>query len=83
MAHLRSNNVGHIIFFYLSINSIWNKFEGLCELVAGNADILCIAETKLNSQFLIPGFYKPLRTDVNNRRGGLLFPLSLPYHLTY
>ena len=60
-----------------NINSIRNKFENLCELVAGNVDILCIVETKLeplfpNLQFLIPGFHKPLRMDVNSRREGLL-----------
>ena len=65
------------IFSYLNINSLRNKFENLCELVADNVDILCIAETKLdpsfsNSQFLIPGFHKPLRINVSSRRGGLL-----------
>ena len=75
--NLRSKNEGNIIFSYLNINSIRNKFENLCELVAGNVDILCIAETKLdpsfpNSQFLIPGFHKPLRMDVSSRRGELL-----------
>ena len=77
LRNLRSKNAGNIIFSYLNINSIRNKFENLCELVAGNVDILCIAETKLdpsfpNSQFLIPGFHKPLRMDVSSRRGGLL-----------
>ena len=65
LRNLRSKNAGNIIFSYLNINSIRNKFENLCELVAGNVDILCIAETKLdhlfpNSPFLIPGFHKPL-----------------------
>ena len=48
-------------------------------------DILCFAKTKLdslfaNSQFLIPGFHKPLRMDVSSRRGGLLVYIksSLP-----
>ena len=77
LRNLRSKNAGNIIFSYLNINSIRNKFENLCELVAGNVDILCIAETKLdpsfpNSQFLIPGFHKPLRMDVSSRRGELL-----------
>ena len=77
LRNLRSKNAGNIIFSYLNINSIRNKFENLCELVAGNVDILCIAETKLdpsfpNSQFLIPGFHKPLRMDVSSWRGGLL-----------
>ena len=79
MSHLRnarSKNVGDIFFSYLNINSM-NKFENLCELVAGNIDILLIAETELdlsfpNSQFLIPNCHKPLRMDVSSRRGGLL-----------
>ena len=85
LRNLRSKNAGNIIFSYLNINSIRNKFENLCELVAGNVDILCIAETKLgpsfpNSQFLIPSFHKPLRMDDNSRRGGLLVYIksSLP-----
>ena len=77
LRNLRSKNAGNIIFSYLNINSTRSKFENLCELVAGNVDILCIAETKLdpsfpNSQFLIPGFHKPLRMDVSSRRGGFL-----------
>ena len=85
LRNLRSKNAGNIIFSYLNINSIRNKFENLCELVAGNVDILCIVETKLdpsfpNSQFLIPDFHKPLRMDVSSWRGGLLVYIksSLP-----
>ena len=74
LRNLRSKNAGNIIFSYLNINSIRNKFESPCELLSGNVDILCIAETKLdpsfpNSQFLIPGFHKPLRMNVSSRRG--------------
>ena len=77
LRNLRSKNAGNIIFSYLNINFIRNKFENLCELVAGDVDNLCIAETKLdplfsNSQFLIPVFHKPLTMDVSSRRGGLL-----------
>ena len=77
LRNLRSKNAGNIIFSYLNINSVRNKFETLCELVADNVDFLCIAETKLdpsfpNSQFFKPGFHKPLRMDVSSRRGGLL-----------
>ena len=77
LRNLRSKNASNIIFSYLNINSSRSKFENLCELVAGNVDILCTAETKLdlsfpNSQFLIPGFHKPLRINVSSRRGGLL-----------
>ena len=85
LCNLRSKNAGNIIFSYLNINSIRKKFENLCELVAGNVYILCIAETKLdpsfsNSQFLIPSFHKPLRMDVSSWRGELLVYIkpSLP-----
>ena len=73
------------VFSYLNINPIRNKFGYLCELAAGNVDILCIVETKLdpsfpNSLFSIPGFHKTLRMDVSSRRGGLLVYIhsSLP-----
>ena len=77
LRNLRSKKAGNIIFSYLNINSVRNKFKTLCELVAGNVDFLCIVETKLdpsfpNSQFFKPGFHKPLRMDVSSRRGGLL-----------
>ena len=85
LCNLRSKNAGNIIFSYLNINSAGNKFENRCELVAGNVEILCIAETKLdpsfpNSQFLIPGFHNPLRMDVSSRSGELLVYItsSLP-----
>ena len=84
MSHLRNlrlKNAGNIISRRI-------KFENLCELVAGNVDILCIVETKLdpsfpNSQFLIPDFHKPLRMDVSSWRGGLLVYIksSLPSKL--
>ena len=79
LCNLKSKNTGNkkIFFSYLNINFLRNNFENDCELVTGNVDILCIAETKLdslfpNSQFSIPGFHNPLRMDVNSRRGGLL-----------
>ena len=44
-----------------------------------------MAETKLdpsfpNSQFLIPGFYEPMRLDITSKRGGMLIYInsSLP-----
>ena len=49
LRNLKSKNVGNIIFSYLNINSIRNKFENLCELDAGNVDVLYIAETKLET----------------------------------
>ena len=48
LRNLWSKNAGNIIFSHLNINSMRNKFENLFKLVAGNVDILCIAETKLD-----------------------------------
>ena len=52
LRNLRSKNTGNITFAYLNVNSIQNKFENLCELVAGNVEILCGVETKLDPSFL-------------------------------
>ena len=46
LRNLRSKNAGIIIVSYLNTNSIRKKFENLCELVAGNVDILCIVKNK-------------------------------------
>ena len=85
LRNLKLENAGNIIFSYLNINFMQHKSENLCELDAGNVDVLCIAETKLdpsfpNSQFLIPGFHKPVRMDVSSWRGGILvyIKFSLP-----
>ena len=53
LCNVRSKNTGtgNIILSYLNINSIRNKFENLFELVAGNVEILCISETKLDPSF--------------------------------
>ena len=83
--NLRSKNPKNIIFSYISINSIRNKFENLCDIVGNNVDVISIAEAKLdssfpNAQFLLPGFHEPLRLDINHRSGGLLVYImaSLP-----
>ena len=85
LTSLRSKNPKNIIFSYININSIRNKFENLCDIVGNNVDVLSIAETKLdssfpNAQFLLPGFHEPLRLDINHRIGGLLVYIkaSLP-----
>ena len=77
LSNLRSKNPKNIIFSYININSIRNKFENLCDIVGNNVDILSIAETKLdssfpNAQFLLPGFHEPVRLDINYRSGGVL-----------
>ena len=78
-------NPKNIIFSYININSIRNKFDNLCDLILKNIDILSVTETKLdpyfsNSQFLIPGFHEPMRLDVTSKRGGMLVYIksSLP-----
>ena len=62
LRNLSMKNPKNIIFSYININSIRNKFDDLCDLLSKNLDILSVAEIKLdplfpNSQFLIPGFH--------------------------
>ena len=73
----RLQNPKNIIFSYININSIRNKFGSLCNLTLSRVDILSIAETKLdyffpNAQFLIPNFHQPFRLDISRNSGGLL-----------
>ena len=64
----------------MNINSIPNKFDRFIGMLENNIDILCIAETKLDSsypttQFFIPGYSSPFRLDgpkVHEASGGLL-----------
>ena len=42
LGNVKSKNADNILFSYLNINSTRNKFENLCELVAGNAGILLL-----------------------------------------
>ena len=66
-----------ILFSYLNVNSVRNKFNEINEVILKHVDILCVAETKLdssfpNSQFSVHGFKEPLRLDVSGRSGGLM-----------
>ena len=50
-------------------------------MINKNIDILAVAETKLDNsfsdnQFLLSGYKKPFRLDVNSRSGGLLIYVS-------
>ena len=64
----------------MNINSISNKFQRLIGMIDKNIDILCIAETKIDStypthQFSIPGYREPYRLDgpkIRECSGGLL-----------
>ena len=85
LKELRLNNLKNILFAYLNINSVRNKFENVCCLLADKFDVVTIAETKLDSsfptnQFLIKGFQEPLWLDINRNSGGLLIYIksSLP-----
>ena len=66
-----------ILFSYLNINSIRNKFGSVRVAIVNYVDIFIAAETKINeffptSQFAIYGFHKPLRLDATDKSGGLL-----------
>ena len=83
MTILRPKNPTNIIFSYLNLNSVWNKFKNMCSLIAENVDIWIVAKTKLDSsfpttQFVIPGFHHPIRLDINRRSGGLLVYVKGP-----
>ena len=51
LKRLRHFHLNKVIFSYLNINSIRNKFGDLNKIVDGNIDILCIAKTKLDEYF--------------------------------
>ena len=51
LKRLRHSHLTNVIFSYLNINSIRNKFGDLDKIVDGNINILCIAETKLDEYF--------------------------------
>ena len=83
LSPVRLQNPKNIIFSYININSIRNKFGLIkfgvisCSLISSHVDILSIAETKLdysfpNAQFLILNFHQPFRLDISRNSGGLL-----------
>ena len=51
MKNLRLKNPKNIIFSYLNINSVPNKFKNVSSLISENVDILIVAEIKLDSSF--------------------------------
>ena len=51
LKRLRHSDFNNVIFSYLNINSIKNKFGDLDKIVDGNIDILYTAEAKLNESF--------------------------------
>ena len=74
-AHLQ--NPQNVIFSYININSVRNKFGSLCSLPSSHVDILSIAKAKLdcsfpNAQFLISNFHQPFRLDISRNSERLL-----------
>ena len=81
MLALRKKYYKNVIISYLNVNSIRNKFNDINTLLAKNVNVLCVAETKIDNsfsenQFLLEGFKKPYRLDINARSGGLLLYVS-------
>ena len=73
----RSKYSKNIIFSYLNINSIRNKFDSVRAAIVNYVDIFIAVETKINgsfptAQFAIDGFHKPLRLDATDKSEGLL-----------
>ena len=74
---LRIWNHNNFNFSYLNINSIRNKFDNVKLIIDEHVDILCVAEAKIDNsfptaQFSWPGYHKPYRLDISDRKGGLL-----------
>ena len=53
---IRQENVNHVIFAHLNINSVRNKFDMLAHQIIGNVDVIVISEIKLDASFLIEQF---------------------------
>ena len=51
MKNLRLKNPKNITFSYLNINSVRNNLKNMSGLISQNADILIVAETKLDYSF--------------------------------
>ena len=72
------NNLSKLIFAYLHLNSIRNKFEFLSEQVKGNIDVLMVSEAKHRRQFSIGNFFihdfsLPYRLDLDSNSGGIMY----------
>ena len=77
LTNIRISNINKLIFAYLNINSLRNKFNLLCDKTEVSIDIFIISETKLDDsfpqgQFLIESFHSPFRFDLNRTGGGIL-----------
>ena len=52
LGNLSSKNHKNVIFSYINIHSVRNKFDSLCIIAKNNVDVLSMAETKLDSLFI-------------------------------
>ena len=77
LKELRIENPIRLIFSYLNIDSIRNKFSNLQQGIKGSVDIPIIAETKIDSsfptaQFRLSNYHTPDLPDKNYKGGGIL-----------
>ena len=78
VVNLKLRNPTNILFAYLNINSIRNKFSDLKVFVGNTFDAFTIAETKLDESFPSADFkfegyqFPPFRIDCKSNSGGLL-----------
>ena len=66
LKNIRISNINKLIFGYLDINSLRNKFDHLCEQIKGSIDIFMISKTKLEDSF-----HSPFRFD-RNKTGSVI-----------
>ena len=70
------SHLNYVIFSYLNINSIRNKFGDLDKKVDRNGHILCIAERKKMSLFPVISSYiiiiSPYILDITENKDGLM-----------
>ena len=75
MKNLRLKSPKNIIFSYLNINSVQNKFINMSSLISENIDILWsrLNQTDLFQQhsWFSPGFPHAFRLEINGQSGGL------------
>ena len=67
LKRLRHSHLNYVIYFYLNINSIRNKFGDLAKTVDGNADILCVAVITLYINII-----SPYILDITENKGGMM-----------
>ena len=77
LKELHIENPIRLIFSYLNIDSIRNKFSNLQQGIKGSVDIPIIAETKIDSsfptaQFRLSNYHTPDLPDNNYKGGGIL-----------